>query len=508
MILHMFLRTAVLAVRRLVLLCLAMAAVTAHAQLANSGWPKEFGTVTNSNLGAGGNTVPTALWSVSSGWGPPVIGLNGTLYATDGSSLYAIDPLTGLQLWKFVPDAGSVLSGMPAVGADGTVYIGAVLRVQSNNSYTGAFYAVDGTTGTLVWANKTMPFTNSPTIGPDGTIYVAAGVFEAVGGGTPIGVCAVNPATGAVIWSDLSIVSPFPSGHFALSTGGVLYCPSYNANDIVGIQASNGTVVLQIAPPGPVVSDIAIAPNGTLYFGAYESKAPDAPIGLFAMDTSGNILWNYQTKHGFSACPAIDAGGTVYIFEYDGSLDAIDGSLGTPIWTNSLTPYALPNNSSNSTLPYGPVIDANGTIYLYEESDSSPFTAYLLAIDKSTGDLLWNFPTSPGNSPYSPTIAADGTLYVVTSSNASAFMGPLVALKSAHVSSLTLNPSTVDGGSPSTGTVTLSTGAPPGGATVRLASDNAAAIIPATVSIAAGQTTATFTVNTSTVSAQTVATLS
>jgi hypothetical protein len=65
------------------------------------------------------------------------------------------------------------------------------------------------------------------------------------------------------------------------------------------------------------------------------------------------------------------------------------------------------------------------------------------------------------------------------------------------VVSVTLNPATVMGGAPSTGTVTLNSPAPPGGAVVMLSSNNtAAATVPASVAVPAGATTAMFAVTT------------
>ncbi|MCP9494831.1 MAG: hypothetical protein MSG64_10295 [Pyrinomonadaceae bacterium MAG19_C2-C3] len=65
------------------------------------------------------------------------------------------------------------------------------------------------------------------------------------------------------------------------------------------------------------------------------------------------------------------------------------------------------------------------------------------------------------------------------------------------LASLTLNPSTVNGGQPSTGTVTLVNPAPLGGATVNLSSgDTNIATVPASVTIPQGATSGTFTVST------------
>jgi hypothetical protein len=74
--------------------------------------------------------------------------------------------------------------------------------------------------------------------------------------------------------------------------------------------------------------------------------------------------------------------------------------------------------------------------------------------------------------------------------------------------SLSLSPTSVTGASNSTGTVTLSAAAPAGGAAVSLSSNNAAASVPASVTVPEGATSATFTVTSSAVSASTTVTIS
>jgi len=71
----------------------------------------------------------------------------------------------------------------------------------------------------------------------------------------------------------------------------------------------------------------------------------------------------------------------------------------------------------------------------------------------------------------------------------------------AALSSLTLNPIKVKGGNRSTGTVTLTAAAPPGGATVTLSSKNSSvATVPSSVTVHAGTTSANFAVSTHRVS--------
>jgi len=78
----------------------------------------------------------------------------------------------------------------------------------------------------------------------------------------------------------------------------------------------------------------------------------------------------------------------------------------------------------------------------------------------------------------------------------------------AILSSLSLGPTSVTGGRSSTGTLTLSAPAPRDGAVVSLASNNAAATVPASVTVPEGTTSATFPVSTSAVAASTSVTIS
>ena len=77
-----------------------------------------------------------------------------------------------------------------------------------------------------------------------------------------------------------------------------------------------------------------------------------------------------------------------------------------------------------------------------------------------------------------------------------------------HVlSSVSLSPTTVIGGTSATGTATISANAPAGGFVVSLSSDNSAATVPATVTVAQNAMTATFTVSTTAVGTATTATI-
>src|SRR5271166_642383 len=130
--------------------------------------------------------------------------------------------------------------------------------------------------------------------------------------------------------------------------------------------------------------------------------------------------------------------------------------------------------------------------------------------------------TADGSGNYSFTGLASGS-YTVTPSNAGFIFSPpsqSTTISGANVSafnfnslptvsSVSVSPASVLGGNTSTGTVTLNAPAPAGGAVVTLSSgNNAAAQVPASVTVAANATTATFTVTTSPVAGNTSLTIS
>jgi len=78
----------------------------------------------------------------------------------------------------------------------------------------------------------------------------------------------------------------------------------------------------------------------------------------------------------------------------------------------------------------------------------------------------------------------------------------------AALSSVGASPNPVVGGNPSTGTVTLTSAAPAGGALVSLSSASSAVTVPGSVSVSQGATSAMFGITTSVVTTQTLATLS
>ncbi|MGI9242131.1 MAG: PQQ-binding-like beta-propeller repeat protein, partial [Verrucomicrobiales bacterium] len=104
------------------------------------------------------------------------------------------DPVAGDHLWTFdpgLPDASVDAFTEPAIGPDGTIYIG---HNPSPSAGSGMFYAINPD-GTLrwsknflfhaTWEQQTMGF-RAPSIDPAGNIYFSAGrnLYSYTAGGT------------------------------------------------------------------------------------------------------------------------------------------------------------------------------------------------------------------------------------------------------------------------------------------------------------------------------------
>lgn len=79
----------------------------------------------------------------------------------------------------------------------------------------------------------------------------------------------------------------------------------------------------------------------------------------------------------------------------------------------------------------------------------------------------------------------------------------LIRLTTRTPVTLTVDPTRINGGDNSTGTVTISSSAPAGGTVIRLTSEGADAIVPSTITIAQGARSGTFTIQTRDVSRDT-----
>ena len=200
---------------------------------------------------------------------------------------------TVTEKWAFLT-GGSIETSSPAIGADGTIYIG------SDPFLGGLLFAVNPD-GTQKWAFPTNGRlgASSPTIGADGTIYVAAqsGKLYAVGIPTSLtsGTLAVAPSlmlafgrvsTGSSKTRILTIKNISNKGTLSFSVGTLLAPFSFTAgpSSIPIPPGQKQTLTVEFSPtlsPGRASATLLITSN--------DPKHPQVKVKLTGMGVAGKL---------------------------------------------------------------------------------------------------------------------------------------------------------------------------------------------------------------------------
>src|SRR5437879_1173549 len=283
-----------------------------------------------------------------------------------------------------------------------------------------------------------------------------------------------------------SFSAPFVSGGAAL-----LHNVSAAINQSSGALAVSHAVALADAGMGQGRLDLC----ATLASVTAASCLPDFSVS--AAPPSAIITAGQQANFTVSATP-------------------LHGSTQTVTWSCTGAPAAATCTVSPSSVTLNGSTMATATVTLTTMARvlapplvlprySPPMSTWVMLSAWFAGlSVLLLFCTLSRALPKRPGLAAAAGLLVLslfTYACGGSYGGPP---SSPTLSSIALNPTSVTGGSPSTGPVALGGPAPTGGAAVSLSSDNTtAATVPASVTVAAGASSATFTVSTSSVTAST-----
>ncbi len=258
--------------------------------------------------------------------------------ADPDSSAYAIDAVTGKQVWRFMTagagddDVGSGLTvSPPGVNgfADGAVYV---------PGKDGFVYALDLTTGTQIWQASLGSFGGTrneslSTAALDGINLVV---------GDAVGVVDFNAVTGAPIWT------------------------------------FQDPVTSQISPPGPseVISSPAISgPAGQEVVTFTDLSGAFRVLSL----ATGTQLYQYQTGSWIAASPAV-SNGDILFGSSDGFLYDMEAGAGNDTPATAVTSPALgatvANPGGNQTV--------SGTA-----ADSAGVGAVVVAVRQGGADGMW-----------------------------------------------------------------------------------------------------------------------
>jgi len=207
----------------------------------------------------------------------PAIATDGTLYVHSNGgagSLVAIETLTavtpqGALKWEFKFNGGagiftSNVQSSPAIGADGTIYVGSI--------DTKAYALNPG--GSIKWAvsPSVSSISASPAIGPGGDIYVVD---------TSCTLFALAAADGRQVWSYRLSSSTCNDASPAVAQDGTVYIGGPFNGTLTAINA-DGSLKCTFATGSSIESTPAIATDGTIYVGS---------DGLYALNPDCSLKW-------------------------------------------------------------------------------------------------------------------------------------------------------------------------------------------------------------------------
>ncbi|HXI53242.1 MAG TPA: PQQ-binding-like beta-propeller repeat protein [Candidatus Saccharimonadales bacterium] len=320
----------------------------------------------------------TVLWDAELGslYAAPAVATDGTIYFVAGNPNSTLHAFTseGVEKWRM--PLGGFGASSPALGADGTIFIGIDMSLRA--------YAPDGS---LLWSfafpiNQWFYFVSTPAIAHDGTVYVGTGWPDR-------GLYAFRP-NGRMKWK-FTASSEFAEVYTPIVGGdGTVYFGSYND----GFYAVNpdGTRRWYYQMPGYNIS-AAIDGDGTVYV-----VGSIFPNKLFAFTPDGTKKWETQIGPDLSqgsSAPVIGPDGTLYVAcGHDLKLYAIDPD-GFIKWSA----FALGVVGGTSA---SPAVDAEGNVY-------TGFGTNFMAVN-SSGVSLWSFTTNGLFT--APALTPEGVLYV------------------------------------------------------------------------------------------------
>ncbi len=290
---------------------------------------------------------------------------SGRLWLVSEPGTLAILAPDGRLLHAFV--APGAITGAPARGSDGSLYLGD----------SGALLTALAADGTPRWTRRLRsPLRGSP-------VYLAGEDQVALVDST--GEVQVYTSAGGKRWahflrSDTTPVAVAPDGSVLVGAA---------AGEVYAF-GQDGTVRWHTQLAGEVWSAPVVASNGTAYIATVDGT-------VVALDRRGRVQWQTHLRVPVAHTPLVGQDGRLYVADQQGQLSALEPEQGQLLW----------QYQAGSRLVAPPVQDRDGLLYVATDDDR------LLAIAPD-GTLAW-WLLLRGTASSIPAIGADGTLYVPTS---------------------------------------------------------------------------------------------
>ena len=339
---------------------------------------------------------------------------------------------------------------------------------------------------------------NSPSVSPPASVTVAPGSFSA---SFPISTSSVTANTtatltaiynGASSQAQVTLTPQQPPTSLTLSPTSTTGTGGSSFATVTIASPSSTDQVLQVASSNP---SIASVPNG---------------VTIPAGSTSGGFnIFTTSVSVQTVVTISVSGGGVTRTANLTVNPDA------APTPTPQPAPGAptLLSPASNSRVAQPINFDwtdvSGATSYEIQIDDSNNFTAPL-TLSKTVGVSQVTITGLPAQRLFWRVRAFNsaGVAGPFSASRRFTAQAPSTTTTPASLSAVSVSPSSVVGGNTAQGTITLTGGAPSGGAVVTLSSANTAVVsVPASITVAAGASSATFGVNTSAVNANTSVTI-
>jgi len=296
--------------------------------------------------------------------------------------------------WKanLIPQANSAFLGFPSpVYANDIVYM--------TTDY-GVLNAYNATTGAFLWKyDMGINFANlsSPLVDPDANLVFFGTVGEDFAG-IPAPFYALNATTGQLVWSDILTGGSYAFPNLAFKT--LYFGTSGNENspsNLYAIDELTGHIQWQYHTPGGVWGSVAIDTNNNTVF-TDEGNPNPSVVALNA--TTGAQIWLepipiYSADDDVGSAVTVD-NGFVYVDSKDGSVFKLNESSGAVAWSSPI------GNHSNADVSSQVV--ANGKVYV------ASLSGFFYALDAATGAVLWKIFLSGGM--FSSPVLANGVIYI------------------------------------------------------------------------------------------------
>ncbi|HEV8638181.1 MAG TPA: hypothetical protein VG370_28545, partial [Chloroflexota bacterium] len=324
---------------------------------------------------------------------------------------------------------------------------------------------------------------NSPAVSPPASVFVNPGDFSVSFPLQTNRVTANTTATVTASWNGVSTsaqvtLTPQPpptsltlDPTATVGTGG----SSFGRVTIASPQATDTT--LQLASSHPTIAQV---PGSVI-----------VPAGVTA---GGFNVFTTQVTAQTVVTISVSGGGVTQSATLTVTPDAAPPPPPSPTLSSfTVNPTSVTGgNPSTGTVTLPSAAPAGGTVVNLSSNQpgaaSVPASVAVAAGATSASFTITTFPSAGTTVQLAATLGGT-TLFAALGVNPGPPPPPSPAL-----SAVAVNPTSVVGGSSSTGTATLSAAAPSGGAVVSLSDDSAAAAVPASVTVPAGATTASFTV--------------